>query len=168
VWPVYYPEMDKYMPTTFANGWDKLSDGEQSDFKKCPLWISSYSRDQTQIGKKTQRALMKALGHKPFAPLTFDFVKAWGSWAFWQYCAAESWSASATDDKWTPYSQSRNNEADKLGTSFLSFSDYPRGSIGSAIPLDCNLWNTDWSETGVKTIHDFWEKHGWIPVNSPK
>jgi hypothetical protein len=160
IWPLYYPEMGS-IPKVFAGGWKNLTEAEKEDFRKCPLWISSYSRILKSSEQKKEDEARKARLAR-MEPLTFDFGEAWGGWCLWQYCPAEYWQRQIEKKKrWQPFYTSPEKQAALLHSDWLSLQEYPRGIMGSAIPLDCNYWNPTWNSQ-VRSVEQFWEKYGWV------
>lgn len=141
VWPGYYPEMGDSqqggLADVFASGSSQLTADELQDFRQCWLWISSFSAQPEKY----------AMRH---------FLKIWPTWTLWQYCPSETWQRK-DKDPWIPTRSSREDYAGGLAP--LSFSEYPRGIMGAAVPLDCNRFNP-----AEVTIDQLWDRHGWVAI----
>lgn len=139
VWPGYYPEMGSRenggLTPVFATAARDLTADELADYRKCWLWISSFSAEPEE-----------------YAMPAFEHI--WPTWTLWQYCPAETWRRKGRRG-WIPAITPREDYAG--GFANLAFPEYPRGIMGAAIPLDCNRVNV--SRT---TVAELWNRHGWI------
>ena len=141
VWPGYYPEIggreEGGITDIFASASKELTADELADFRHCWLWISSYSAEPHEFAMRA-------------------FMQIWPTWTLWQYCPSETWQRKDKDG-WIPAKTSREDYAGGLAT--LSFTEYPRGIMGAAAPLDCNRVNPV-----AGTLDELWSHHGWMVI----